>query len=255
MKATHNKIQVETARLQTPDGCSIALTCARRAGRDKVIVLAPGFFNSHRSALLQQLTEVLFEDDDVCGMDFRGHGGSSGWFTFTAREEQDLLTVLRWLKDRYSWIGVVGFSLGAATTLLSASGEGKPLINSVVAVSPPADFSRIDFHFWSLDVENDILYNLGEGRRGKGVRPGPFWLPKKRPMDCVADIEAPVRIIHGTADWLIRPWHSQVLYERLRTRKSCEWIPQGPHAEYLMRPAYRDAFVSLIRSWFQETGG
>ena len=66
--------------------------------------------------------------------------------------------MLNYAKSNYQKIGVVGFSLGAATSIITASRED--LIDSLIAVSAPVEFEKIEYCFWDLDVENDIFYNL-----------------------------------------------------------------------------------------------
>jgi len=218
-----------------------------------VVVIAHGFFNSKDSVLLQDLGKALVGDYDVILMDFRGHGKSKGLFYWTTKEYIDLIAVLEEVKDEYDRIGVIGFSLGAATSIITASKTD--LIDSLISVSAATEFEKIQFFFWDLDVENDILYNLtGDGSIGKGVRPGPFWLKKEKPINCVANVKCPILFIHGESDWLIKPSHSQILYEKTKSKKGIALIKDGPHAEYLLRESKnKEETITLIRNWFKET--
>ena len=125
-------------------------------------------------------------------------------------------------------------------------------MDSLISVSAPADFEKIEYHFWKLDFENDIVYNLGDGKIGKGIRPGPWWLKKEKPIDCVGKIKIPVFYIHGQADWLIKPWHSEDLYKKTNSKKRLAIIKNGPHAEYLIRKNKKET-IQLIKEWFKET--
>lgn len=126
------------------------------------------------------------------------------------------------------------------------------LMDSLISVSAPTEFEKIEYHFWELDFENDIVYNLGEGKIGKGIRPGPWWLKKEKPIDCVGKIKIPVFYIHGQADWLIKPWHSEDLYKKTNSKKRLAIIKNGPHAEYLIRKNKKET-IQLIKEWFKET--
>ncbi len=213
--------------------------------------MAHGFFNSKESLLLKELGSAIHDRYDVLLFDFRGHGRSAGLFYWTAKEHLDLEAVIEYAGRHYKHLGLVGFSLGAATSLIAAGRTEK--IDSLIAVSCPTEFERIDYRFWELDVETDIVYNLiGNGRFGKGVRPGPFWLPKEKPVNVVSRLSVPVCYIHGEADWLIKPWHSLKLFEKTHAEKQLTMIPKGPHAEYLVRNN-RTQMLGAVRRWFERT--
>lgn len=241
---------MKTHTVKTSDGQDIVFDHYQH-GHDKVVILAHGFFNSKDAVLLKALGHALDDRYDIIIMDFRGHGKSGGLFYWTSKEYLDLQAVLEYAQKSYQKIGVVGFSLGAATSLIAAS-RGD-LITSLIAVSAPVEFEKIEYRFWELSFENDIVYSLiGEGKIGKGVRPGPFWQKKHKPIDLVEKIKCPVLYIHGQEDWLIKPWHSEALYERTIAPKHLAIIKNGPHAEYLIRKNKIET-VGLIKNWFKET--
>lgn len=243
---------MKTNSLFTKDNHKIAYD-HYQAGNANLVIIAHGFFNSKDAVLFKKLAENLFKDYDVAVIDFRGHGKSSGLFYWTAKEYIDLIGLIEELRGGYERIGVIGFSLGAATGIISAARIAH--IDSLIAVSAPTAFGKIEYRFWEMDIENDILYNLiGEGRVGKGVRPGPFWLKKEKPIDVIAHLKCPVLFIHGEVDWLIKPWHSQALYDKTPGKKKIAIIKNGPHAEYLLRKNYEETMM-LIKEWFRETLG
>lgn len=218
----------------------------------QVIIIAPGFFNSKDALLLKELGKSLNNAYDAMILDFRGHGKSGGLFYWTSKEYLDLLSVLEYAQEHYDQVGLIGFSLGAATSLIAASKSD--IVDSIVAVSAPAEFEKIEYHFWELNLDLDIRYSLfSEGRIGKGVKPGPFWLPKEKPRDVVKSLNRPVFYLHGTEDWLIKPWHSELLYQKTASKiKKLEIVQGMPHAEYIMK-THRDIFVRKIKNWFKET--
>ncbi len=243
-------IPPQTRNVLTSDGQKIVFDHYAQS-REDLVIIAHGFFNSKDSVLLKDLGQALLPKRDVILMDFRGHGKSQGLFYWTAKEHLDLLAVLDAVENDYRRIAVIGFSLGAATTIITAVKTKR--IGSVIAVSSPVSFEKIEFHFWDLDVENDIFYNLtGQGHRGKGVRPGPFWLKKERPIEVVDQITCPILFLHGEADWVIRPWHSQALFDKARSPKEIAILKNGPHAEYLVRKNKSET-VGHIRDWLDKT--
>ena len=242
--------QIISKSLLTIDGQTIHCDLYQH-GHKRLIIIAHGFFNSKDALLLKELGHALSNQYDILIMDFRGHGKSGGLFYWTSKEYLDLQAVVNFAKSFYKQIGVIGFSLGAATSIIAASEiDG---IDTVISISAPSEFEKIEYRFWELDVENDIFYNLvGEGRVGKGVRPGPFWLKKDKPIHRIESIKCPIFYIHGESDWLIKPWHSEELYKRTLTKKRLSIIKNGPHAEYLIRKN-KEETIKLIRDWLNET--
>ncbi len=241
---------MKTLDVRTIDGQRIAFDHYQR-GHEKVVIIAHGFFNSKDAALLKELGESLDNQYDIIIMDFRGHGQSSGLFYWTSKEYLDLEAVLEFAGKNYDKVGLIGFSLGAATSLIAASRNRA--VGSVISVAGPTELNKIEYRFWELSFENDILYNwFGRGKVGKKVWPGPFWHKKHKPIEVVDKIQCPVMYIHGEVDWLIKPWHSEALYKKTTSPKHLAIIKGGPHAEYLVRKN-KIEIVGLIKNWLKET--
>jgi len=218
---------------------------------EKVIILAHGFFNSKQTVLFQEMALGLNDEYDVIVMDFRGHGKSDGPFHWTAKAHKDLEAILEYASQDYQDIGVIGFSLGAATSLITASRNEK--IDSLIAVSAPTQFGKINYHIWRLGFFENIFYNMTrEGRIGKGVKPGRLWLKKIKPIDIVDNISIPVLYMHGKKDWLIRPKHSEKLFEKSPQNKQLILIDKGTHAEYLFRRDKKGT-IKIFKDWFSKT--
>jgi len=221
-------------------------------GCQAVIIIAHGYYNSKQALILQQLANALGEKYDIFMFDFRGHGKSSGVFTWTSREGNDLRAVLDFIAPQYPRKGLIAFSMGASISINVLANDKR--VDSFICVSAPSDISRIDNCIWSLDWKGDVEYTLlnRQGRVGKGVRPGPFWLPKERPIDNISKIIIPVMFIHGSRDWVIKLWHSEALYQKAGGMKKLVIMKNGPHAEYLMRD-YSGQFISEVQNWFLDT--
>jgi len=187
---------------------------------------------------------------DVIMFDYRGHGESSGVFYWTSREHFDLEKILDYARSKYSLLGIAAFSLGASVALNVLAHD--PSVKSLVAISSASDPEKIDYKIWKLDIKGDLMYTFGkEGRVGRGVRPGPFWLKKEKPIDKVNKVKCPIFYIHGRKDWVIGYQHSQRLYEHTKSQKKIEIIENGTHAEYLLRD--NPEVISLIHAWFKNT--
>lgn len=242
---------VSAGKLLSEDGQRIAYDHYDKS-RSSVIVIAHGFFNSKRAVVLRQLAQAFWEDHDVFLFDFRGHGQSSGLFTWTSKEGQDLAAVLNHLRPKYQNIGLVGFSFGGSIAINALSKDKR--VDSFICVSAPAFARKIDYRFWELDLQKDLFYTLlsREGRQGKGVRPGPFWLKTEDPVNNISKLTVPIFFIHGTKDWVVKPGHSQALYDRAKGDKEIFYVQGGRHGEFLMKDEPQ-LFVRKAQDWFQRT--
>lgn len=223
-----------------------------KSGYEKVVIIAHGFNNSKNNEVFKDISKRLADKFDVFIFDFRGHGQSDGVFSWSSKEDKDLRAVYNYLAPKYNKIGLIGFSFGAAISINSLIYKNP--VKSFVAVSGPSDVNKIDLDFWEMDWQEDVVYAFSkEGRTGKGIRPGPFWLKKKKPLESIRKINIPVLFVHGSRDWVIRPWHSKVLYDNCSSKmKQIEIMKDGLHAEYLMRNL-ADEFIGLLTKWFDET--
>jgi len=239
---------IDSGFLNTDDKKKIAYNWYKN-DKPKAVVIVHGFFNSKDSVLLKGLAEYLSKKQDVFIFDLRGHGGSEGCFTWTSEEWRELNAVLDFLKDKYDSVNVIGFSMGGSICINVLSGN-KYKIDSFICISAPSDCSRIDYKWWQLDIENDIGYLLftREGMQGKGIRPGPFWLAKEKPVDNAGKLKMPVLYIHGDKDWVVGKWHSEALFKKTNTDKKILIIKNGPHAEYLMRK-HQGELLPAIDEW------
>ena len=242
---------VVSGTLTTIDHQKISFQHFKNGGQ-AVIIIAHGYYNSKQCVVIQQLAQALGGEYDIFMFDFRGHGKSSGVFTWTSREGNDLGAVLDFIAPLYSKIGLLAFSIAASIGINVLAYDKR--VDSFICVSAPSDMSKIDYWFWALDLKGDLVYTLlsHKGRIGKGMRPGPFWLAKERPIDNVAKITIPMMFIHGSRDWVVRPWHSKALYQKAGGAKKIIFIKNGPHAEYLMRD-YPEQFVAEVKNWFLDT--
>ena len=234
----------------TTDGQTISFDYYQN-GFDHVVILAHGFYNSKQAVLFRDMAHDFSRRFDVIVMDFRGHGKSSGSFTWTAKEYLDIEAILNFTADKYRRVGLIGFSLGAAASLIAVSRTDR--ISSLIAVSPPTSFRLVDFRLFQMGFKENVVYNLfQEGRIGKGVRPGSLWMKKIRPLDIVDQIQTPTLFVHGAKDWLILPWHTLQLYDKAKCYKELKIFPDGTHAEYIYRK-YRAEFTDYLIGWFEKT--
>ncbi len=235
-------------RLTADDGTIVSLRCHVR-GHASCVVIVHGFYNSKDAQVLEQFAHSLAEKYDIVLMDLRGHGQSSGLFTWTSREWMDVKVVMESVRRRYRKVGVIAFSFGGSVVIDTLARY--PLADVLVCVSAPARFWGVNYHFWELSFSGDLVYTLftRHGRRGKGVRPGPLWYSKRNAIDVVGRLRIPILFIHGTKDWVVKHSHSQDLYDAAVGEKKLVIIDNGPHAEYLLRDNEQKVFAE-VEAWF-----
>lgn len=242
---------LENRTLYTKDGQTIAFDY-HQGGNKQIVILAHGFYNNKDVYLFKNIAQEFAKYYDVISFDFRGHGKSSGLFRWTSDEFNDLSAVLDYVKEQdYDKIGVIGFSLGAVVTLIEASRN--KLIDSVIAVSAPFDFWRINFHFWEPEMLNDLKLNLSVRGKGKFIRPGNPLAKKIKPIDIVEAVSpTPIYFIHGANDWIIKPEHSQRLFEKAKEPKKLLIMDNVGHAEKIFDDKPEE-FINECCQWFDKT--
>lgn len=231
--------------LRLPDGVRVSFDLFHAPGQRRALIIGHGFYQSKETATFQRLARALAADQDVVNMDFRGHGRSSGLFTFSAREGAELEAVLAWTRERYDAITLMGFSLGGAIVLTTVS-RSPEKVAGVIAVSAPAAFEDIEFKFWTPEA---IRTGWQGSERGSGCRPGNPFLPKQRPVDHVGRLNGiPLLLVHGTRDVIVGIRHGRRLFEAARDPKQLKVIEGGSHAEALFRDD-PEGFLGVVRNW------
>jgi dipeptidyl aminopeptidase/acylaminoacyl peptidase len=197
--------------------------------------------------------ELVSHDYNVLMFDMRAHGESEGEHISAGYyERNDLLGAIDYIRQRgtESKIGVLGFSMGAATSLM-ATAECEE-INAVVADSAYADIVSI--------IESEFSRRSGLPKffipiilfMTKNVYDVDFTAVK--PVEAVKEITVPVFIIHGGKDDMIPVQHAYKLREACQNLESQLWIvPEASHSEpYLARPAeYMNRLISFFETAFK----
>ncbi|MGQ9630853.1 MAG: alpha/beta hydrolase [bacterium] len=231
------------------DGTEIAVDLYS-GGFESVVILVPGHSGRKDMIELKALIDALRRDFDVIAMDNRGHGRSGGWFTHGLVEHRDLEEVVKYARQRYERVGIVGFSLGGMAAILEV-GRLKNA-DSVVTVSAPMDFREIDYHILSWEALSDFPRGIWHLLRLPRLNP---WTvlddSKLRPIDYIEKV-SPILIIHGTRDWVVEERHAEALYRKAKEPKKLIIVEGGGHAEKMLLQ-FPDTLTREISLWFKET--
>lgn len=247
-------LQTQKGFLQTSDKVSIAYE-HDLSGQRNLVIICPGFFNSMQNRLMKAVRAIILQKYDALNFDFRGHGKSSGKFTWTAKEHFDLEAVINYaVSQGYAGIGLIAFSLGAATSINALSRCKQ--VQSLILVSAPFSFWEINYHFWEPEMFSDLRDNFKYCWQGKGVRAGNLFLRKPIPLTSILRIkDLPIMFVHGTRDWIIKDYHSRKLYQAYKVgagMKKLVLINGGLHAERLIQQD-KKRMEYLMLGWFSKT--
>jgi dipeptidyl aminopeptidase/acylaminoacyl peptidase len=207
------------------------------------VVYAPGTALDQRSGL--SLVPALHTAGyHVLLFSYRGHGLSDGnrWgFTYGDAESRDLDAAVRYLQSAGSrQVGVIGYSAGAASSIISAARN--PGIRAVVAVAP---FTCID-DIWRTNRPAivpqallDLTLRLTELR--KGFRRGDVC-----PVEAIGRIAPrPLLVIHGTDDRRITQAQARRLFDAAEEPKSL-WLVEGATHPSVRDPALDQLLPDVI---------
>lgn len=209
------------------------------------------------SDFLKISAELVKRGFDVLLFDLRGHGRSEGVRVSGGYyERDDVLGAFDFLKSRGvppERIGVLGFSMGAATSLLAAAKE--PSIRAVVADSPFANASE-------LIAQETARKTPFPERIIPVFVPGMKLIAKLRygividelvPEKAVTRLDYPILLIHGTADTRI-PFENSVRVHSAANPQSRLWlVPQAAHTRAFGNG--NGEYIDRIASYFNERLG
>ena len=231
-------------KLKTIDQIEIAVNCYKN-GFDSVVIIAPGWFMTKDSKSFREISDIFKEYSDVLAMDFRGHGRSKGFYTFTTKEINDISTVIEYAKQHYRKIYLMGFSLGAALVLIA--GSKFDYIDKIIAISAPTCFSKIENKVWKKEAWIPTLQKC-ELKRWVSIRPSIINRKKINPIDIIDKVKCPTLFMAGEKDPTVCAWHTEALYNKAICPKKYELFEKCCHAEDLFLQN-RERFIKTCFDW------
>ncbi|MBR1753869.1 alpha/beta fold hydrolase [bacterium] len=235
--------------LKTIDNVNIAVNWFNN-GFDEVVIIAPGWCMTKDSKSFMAISKSFCTNFDVISFDFRGHGKSSGLYTFTSKEIKDLNCIVKFAKaKKYKKIYLIGFSLGAAVSIIYTA-RNNNAIDKLIAVSAPSEFSKIENQMWRKSAWAETFKKF-ELSRFLSIRPRIFPLRKQSPIDLVSKITTPTFFIAGKKDPTVHYWHTELLFNKAVCDKSFKLYDDGYHAEDLFL-YFEDDFVNRCVEWLKK---
>jgi pimeloyl-ACP methyl ester carboxylesterase len=186
--------------------------------------------------MLEIAGELARHGYNILMFDMRGHGESEGdHISAGFLERKDLLGAIDYAKQKgASSIGILGFSMGGATALLTAAESTD--IKAVIADSTYADLEEIinyqfsqrsnlpSFFIPAILFMNRVLYGID--------------FTAVKPVEAIKTASCPVLIIVGGQDDTVTVEQAQRLKDASSNPESRIWIvPEARHAgAYIARP-------------------
>lgn len=225
------------------------------ADSDKTIIFAHGYRKNRLQEdvpAMKLAMELRRNGYNILMFDFRGCGESGGDVTTIGQfEKQDLIGAVDFMKKMGrpgNHIGVVGFSMGAATSIVAAAAD--PRIEAVVADAPFADLRKYlsdNLPYWSglpsfpftsaiLNIMPPVL----------GLDPA-----QVSPVADIKKVKVPVLLIHGNADTTIPLTNSEEIHKAAPESTTLWIVPGAEHVgSYKVQP---QEYVRRVLEIFKPT--
>ena len=219
------------------------------------VVVQHGLFVSRNLPQIERFCRVLAGSFDVVAVDLRGHGDAPGLFTWGMEEQRDLADLISFLHNLHPAVGLLGFSIGGYTSILSAAMSRDRQENArpdaLCTVGAPA---HLDLWRYSIRLGGFLPQaRMILARCGRFMRPSLRGLRWTRALDAVARVSPiPLLIVHGDADWLVHPDHARRLYDAAAPPKELHMIEGGVHAEYIIENDM-ESLRAPVQSFFERT--
>ncbi|MBU4246589.1 MAG: alpha/beta fold hydrolase, partial [Nanoarchaeota archaeon] len=168
----------------------------------------------------------------VFRFDFSGHGDSEGEMDDVSiiQELDDLECAINYLKKQtfadINKIGIVGHSLGGEIAILEAA-KNKDL-KAIVLFAPVADYTKLSAEF-ILSLKEAEKSGFAERASHKIKKPYFDEMKQFRPIEEISKINAPLLVIHGTADDRVNISSSKELTEKANEPKKLVIINGADH--------------------------
>ena len=189
---------------------------------------------------------------NVLLFDLRGHGSSGGDKVSGGYFERwDVLGAFDYLVERgvdRGQVGLMGFSMGAATSIMAAAEE--PRITAVVADSPYADASdliareaarKTPFPLWLMPIFIPTTKLMAKGIYGIDIG-------ALVPEEAVTRLDYPLLIIHGTDDQRIPLEHGERVFKAAKAGSIMWRAPGVDHVDAFL--TYPDEYVDRVTEYF-----
>ena len=226
--------------LQSDDGHSIFIRhFSVPDRRKKCLIVAPGFASHGGLQDMREVCELLTTRIDLVCLDFRGNGKSSGRYTFGKDEYRDLIAAIGWCEKRYEEIFLLGFSLGAYTTLRAVTFQKmSPAIRHIFLVSCPTYVQDVIWRggVFRQAIDQVIIRRNFKKDRSLFFRWGNPFSKKPSSTQFAPLLDLPVSFMVAKKDLLVPKEMTRAVFDQItHSRKSWLEMPHALHADEIFR--------------------
>ena len=174
---------------------------------------------------------------------------NDGTCNSTSNEEKDLEAVVNFAKEiGYTNIDILGFSLGAAISLIYASSHDD--IRKIMVVSAPSDFDKIENQMYKPEAWIQTIKKF-ELSRFLSIRADFKKYDKIKPIDIIDKVKSPTLFIAGLKDPTVHSWHTKALYDKALCEKEFKFFEKGIHAEDIFLQ-FKEEFSAICLDWLDK---
>ncbi len=232
-------LQYKKVSFKSEDGINLAGWLIKSKNPNGTIIVSHGY--GYCKADVLKAGEILVKNGySVLVFDYRAHGDSEGKISgIGSLEVSDLLGAINYIKKTgENKIGLLGFSMGAATSIVAAS---KSNVKCVIADSGYSNSQNVLEN--NLSVLGRVIVKF---LHAQGVD-----VNKNRPIDYVNKLKCPLLIIHCKDDKLVNVSQAKELYNKTKNKEL--WIiDYNDHAKgYYKNPkAYERKVLDFLGKCF-----
>ena len=167
----------------------------------------------------------------VLAIDLRAHGQSEGrYYGLSCLDSADILRWCDLVRQRCprAEIALLGISMGAACSLMTAAKDKSGIIKCVISDSAPSDFEKQFGRVWSWFIKLPMSLFLPAVRMWVRLL-AKYSLTDASPLKNAQDIKCPVYIIHGADDRFVLPEMAEEIHRAINAPKELMIIPKATH--------------------------
>jgi uncharacterized protein len=223
----------ETVEVESHDGLTLSAALLKQEDpQGKAVILAHGYKGSNEQ--MPGVTKFYYEQGyDVLKPDARGHGESEGdYIGYGWDDRKDYQEWVNLLVDEYGEENIYlhGFSMGAATVLMTSGEKLPPEVKGIIADSGYTSVKE------ELAHQLKYMYHLPPfplmeiTSAVTKLRAG-YTFTEASAVEQVKKNKLPLFIIHGDQDELVPTEMADVLYEEASGEKQLWIVPGAGHTE------------------------